>query len=127
MSSRRVLVEERLRSWREQEQTWFYLLEAVRPDGPLAGWVVEAAMRAAEIHHRPLTREHKLSDSDTALVRLIFKKLKSTTMTLDLLRYSRLEKALMGLIAAKFHIFRHRSSASVPRQPGSKNLTSANS
>lgn len=46
-----------------------------------------------------LTREHKISDSETALVHFIFKRLKSTTMTLDLLRYSRMEKALMVIVA----------------------------
>ena len=36
--------------WREQEQTWWYLLkDDVRPDGMMVGWVAEAAMRAAEM------------------------------------------------------------------------------
>lgn len=35
--------------WREQEQTWWYLLkDGVNPDGPLTGWVAEAAMKAVE-------------------------------------------------------------------------------
>ena len=46
-----------------------------------------------------LSREQKLSHSDMALVHFIFKKLKSTLMTLDLLRYSRMEKALMVIVA----------------------------
>ena len=46
-----------------------------------------------------LSREQNLSHSDTVLVHSIFKKLKSTPMTLDLLRYSRMEKALMVIIA----------------------------
>ena len=46
-----------------------------------------------------LSRQHKLSHADTALVHSIFKKLKSTTITLDLLRYSRMEKALMVIVA----------------------------
>ncbi len=46
-----------------------------------------------------LSREQKLSHSDTALVHSIFKKLKSTHMTLDLLRYSHMEKALMVIVA----------------------------
>ena len=46
-----------------------------------------------------LSRQQNLSHSDTALVHSIFKKLKSTPMTIDLLRYSRMEKALMVIIA----------------------------
>ena len=46
-----------------------------------------------------LSREPKLSYSDTVLIRSIFKKLDSTPMTLDLLRYSRMEKALMVIVA----------------------------
>ena len=46
-----------------------------------------------------LSREQSLSHSDTDLVHKIFKMLKSTPMTLELLRYSRMEKALMVIIA----------------------------
>ena len=46
-----------------------------------------------------LSREQSLSHSDTVIVHNIFKKLKSTPMTLDLLRFSRMEKALMVIIA----------------------------
>ena len=38
------------RLWREQEQTWWYLLmDGVRPDGLEVGWVAEAALRAAKM------------------------------------------------------------------------------
>ena len=46
-----------------------------------------------------LSHEKKLGHSETALVHFIFRKLKSTPMTLDLLRYSRMEKALMVIVA----------------------------
>ena len=46
-----------------------------------------------------LSREQHLNHSDTVIVNSIFKKLKSTPMTLDLLRYSRMEKALMVIVA----------------------------
>ena len=54
-------------------------------------------IRDALVPH--LSREQSLSHSDTVIVHNIFKKLKSTPMTLDLLRFSRMEKALMVIIA----------------------------
>ena len=42
-----------------------------------------------------LSRAPKLTHSDTMIIHSIFKKLASTPMTLDLLRFSRIEKALM--------------------------------
>ncbi|KAL6720512.1 hypothetical protein ACLMJK_002436 [Lecanora helva] len=46
-----------------------------------------------------LARQSKLTQSDNALLRSILKRLDSTQMTLDLLRYSRMEKALMVIAA----------------------------
>lgn len=46
-----------------------------------------------------LSRQPRLTPSDTVLLRSIFKKLESTHITLDLLRYSRIEKALMVIAA----------------------------
>lgn len=46
-----------------------------------------------------LSREPKLNPSDAILIRNIFKKLDTRPMTLDLLRYSRMEKALMVIVA----------------------------
>lgn len=42
-----------------------------------------------------LSRQPRLTHSDTVLLQSIFKKLEATHVTLDLLRYSRIEKALM--------------------------------
>lgn len=46
-----------------------------------------------------LSRQSMLTNSDNVLLRSIFKTLESTNMTLDLLRYSRIEKALMVIAA----------------------------
>lgn len=46
-----------------------------------------------------LSRQYKLTHSDNVLLRSIFKKLDSTHITLPLLRYSRMEKALMVIAA----------------------------
>ena len=46
-----------------------------------------------------LSHEKKLGHKETARVHSIFRTLKSTQMTLDLLRYTRMEKALMVIVA----------------------------
>lgn len=46
-----------------------------------------------------LSRQPDLTQSDSVLLRSIFKKLQTTQMTLELLRYSRIEKALMVIAA----------------------------
>lgn len=46
-----------------------------------------------------LSRQSGLTHSDRVLLRSIFQKLESTDITLDLLRYSRVEKALMVIAA----------------------------
>lgn len=46
-----------------------------------------------------LAREPELSKSDDVLLRSIFKRLESLHLNLDLLRYSRIEKALMVIAA----------------------------
>ena len=46
-----------------------------------------------------LSHEKKLGPIETAEIHSIFRKLKCTQMTLDLLRYTRLEKALMVIVA----------------------------
>lgn len=46
-----------------------------------------------------LSRQPRVTHSDTVLLRSIFRKLESTHVTLDLLRYSRIEKALMVIAA----------------------------
>ena len=46
-----------------------------------------------------LSRQGKLTYTDNVLLRSMFKKLEATSMTLDLLRYSRIEKALMVMAA----------------------------
>ncbi len=46
-----------------------------------------------------LSRQPRVTHSDRVLLRSIFRKLESTHVTLDLLRYSRMEKALMVIAA----------------------------
>ena len=47
-----------------------------------------------------VSRQTELSRSDSALLHSILKKLEFTQMTLDFLRYSRIEKALMVIAAS---------------------------
>ena len=63
-----------------------------------------------------LSRQPGLTQSDTVLLRSIFRKLESTHFTLDLLRYSRIEKALMVIAAtgATTVRFFSRTASQVP-------------